>query len=190
MTTGFPISAHSGRAGKRSASTARGWGALVALSHAEERLALAFAGAGGAVPAEGEAAQRQWLREWVRLCCLGDLHNKVAWVADKLCRAARRALKAPPPSSSSSSSVLVWDQAGALGPYELPAQLSTSGGHSQGWNWLDACRDDRARTLLEEVLLPAVGSCCGAAGSSSSCLASQSLLAMLDEGLELLRDNN
>jgi len=171
------------------ASSARVWGALVALSHAEERLALAFTGAG----ADRDAAQRQWLREWVRLCCLGDLHNKVAWVADKLCRAARRARKEtlppppPPPqssasSSSSSSSASVWDQAGALSSHALPAQLPAS---SQGWSWLDAC-DDRAQALLEEVLLPAVGSCCGCTGTSSS-LASQSLLAMLDEGLEFLR---
>ena len=75
----------------------RSWGALVALSHAEEQLALAFAlspsttatatssssfdGGGGGGGGDGggdvEASQRRWLREWTRLCCLGDLHGKV-----------------------------------------------------------------------------------------------------------------
>ena len=62
----------------------RSWGALVALSHAEEQLALAFAfgpshrsTTGGGEGTEGEALQRRWLREWTRLCCLGDLHGKV-----------------------------------------------------------------------------------------------------------------
>ena len=64
--------------------------------------------------------------------------------------------------------------------------------------------------LLEEVILPAVGSCCytsensgygtGSTPTSSdtsgyesylaSTTASQSLLAMLDEGLEMMRETN
>ena len=74
--------------GNESMLSVRGWGALVALSHAEEQLSLAFAlspstgcsGGGGGGGGEGgdvEVSQRRWLREWTRLCCLGDLHGKV-----------------------------------------------------------------------------------------------------------------
>ena len=95
-----------GDSSNESMMSVRRWGALVALSHAEEQLALAFAlgtsttnttttdhirnsngsgggdvfGGGGGSGSDGgdvDASQRRWLREWTRLCCLGDLHGKV-----------------------------------------------------------------------------------------------------------------
>jgi hypothetical protein len=134
-------------------------------------------------------------------------------------------------NGTSSSLPSVWDHTGSTDDHTAPpSMLSFSATSSQGWNWLETCDNDdhhhhhyndqhqrthtrkssRALMLLEEVILPAVGSCCytsensgygtGSTPTSSdtsgyesylaSTTASQSLLAMLDEGLEMMRETN